>query len=873
MKTKSFIPIVLTSALLLSAGDQARAQSTYAFFEARHVHPIGLTPDGTKLLALNSPDGRLSIFDVSNAMNPAPVLIGEVPAGVEPVSLRARTNDEVWVVNEVGDTVSVISIARGAVIGSLRAPDEPADVAFAAGKAFVSCARSNEIRVFEATTRQALGVIPLVGNYPRALAVSADGTRLYAAFQLSGNRTSILSASQAPPPPAPTNTALPAAPQTALIVPASDSRINYTVLDNDVAEIDTSTHAVIRYLSDTGTNLFDIALHPVTGELWVANTDAMNLTRFEPALKGRFADHRLSKVALPGTTVSVFDLNPGINYAVLPNPPAQAVALAQPTAIVFAADGTHGWVAAFNSDRVAKFTPAGAIVARADVRPATASGAREMRGPRGLALGADGARLYVLNKLFNSISVVDTASGNVMAEIPVGSSDPMPQQVKEGRGFLFDARLSGNGVSSCAVCHLDADRDGLAWDLGDPGGSMVTVTGFNNSIHDTTPQNRVMHPMKGPMTTQTLRGLQPGQIFHWRGDRPTVQSFDVTFRDLMGGSLPSAADMDAMAAYLGTVRLHPNPNRGLNRSMPSSFEGGNPNTGRLIFLDHVKSHCVTCHALPTGSDNNIDLMAEIGSSQPVKTPHLRTVYQRRGFSRAAGAVNVSGFGLLKDGAGFAMPIVHPYVLDELSTLQEFKDVSAYVLCFDTGVAPVVGHSITVTTADLANAAVLADLTTMEAQAATQVSGVPNANLVARGSIGGRVRSFLYQTASSTYASDDASEGAITRSGLLASLAPGDVITFTGMPAGDGARASTDRDSNGIFNAQEATPFLQGLIVPGAVRLQWPASAGGWLLETSATLQPPWLPVTAPRGVSSGLQHVDENPAPAASGFYRLRRVW
>lgn len=360
---------------------------------------------------------------------------------------------------------------------------------------------------------------------------------------------------------------------------------------------------------------------------------------------------------------------------------------------------------------------------------------------------------------------------------------------------------------------------------------------------------------------------------HWRGDRPTVQSFNVTFRDLMGGSLPPAADMDAMASYLEALRLHPNPNRGLNRAMPSSFEGGNPNNGRLIFLDHLKSHCVTCHALPTGSDNNIDLMAEVGSSQPVKTPHLRTVYQRRGFSRAAGAVNVSGFGLLKDGTGFAMPIVHPYVLDQLSTLQEFKDVSAYVMCFDTGVAPVVGHSITVTTGSRADSTVLADLATMEAQAATLVSGVPNTDLVVRGSIAGRLRSFFYQTASETYASDDAAEAPVTRSVLLASLAPGDVITFTGVPAGAGARASTDRDANGTLNAQEGAPLLQGFSVPGAARFQWPVSPGGWLLETSATLQPPWLPVTTPRGASPGMQHVDEAASTTARGFYRLRRVW
>src|SRR5262245_29973367 len=97
-----------TAALCLATAFCASAQS-YVHFEARHVHPIGLSPDGTKLFVLNSPDARLSVFDVSNAANPAPVLIAEIPVGLEPVSLRARTNDEVWVVNELSDSVSIVS--------------------------------------------------------------------------------------------------------------------------------------------------------------------------------------------------------------------------------------------------------------------------------------------------------------------------------------------------------------------------------------------------------------------------------------------------------------------------------------------------------------------------------------------------------------------------------------------------------------------------------------------------------------------------------------------------------------------------------------------------------------------------------------------
>ncbi|MBX7207011.1 MAG: hypothetical protein K1X78_01760 [Verrucomicrobiaceae bacterium] len=866
--------IVFITAALLCAASAVRAQ-TYQHFEARQVHPIGLTPDGTRLLALNTPDSRLSVFDVSNAANPAPVLTDEIPIGLEPVSLRARTNDEVWVVSELSDSVSIVSLSQRAVIATLRCPDEPADVVFANGKAFVTCARSNAVKVYNATTLADLGTIALTGNYPRALAASADGTKVYAAFNLSGNRTTVLPAASAPAQPAPTNGALPAAPQVALIVAANDSRVTWTTLDNDVAEINTSTQTVTRYLSDTGTNLFDLAVHPTTGELWVANTDARNLVRFEPVLKGHFADHRLSKIALPATTVTAFDLNPGFNYTLFPNTAAQAIALAQPTALVFANDGTHGWVAAFASDRVAKVSSAGVVLSRVDVRPVTANGARGMRGPRGLALSADASRLFVLNKLANTVSVVDAAAASVLAEVPAGSRDPMPTTIKEGRGFLFDARLSGNGTMSCAVCHPDGDRDGIAWDLGDPGGSMVNVSGYNNSLHDLTAYNRALHPMKGPMVTQTLRGLKapsnqpatiPAPIFHWRGDRPTIQSFNVTFSALMAGSIPSAGDMDALAESLLALALHPNPHRSLARALPATINGGDPNNGRLMFIDHQKSHCVTCHQLPTGSDQNIDLNTIVGSTQPVKTPHLRTVYQRLGFSRNAGAVNVSGFGTLKDGTGNELAIQHFYDLQNFVTLQEFYDVAAYVQCFDTGVAPAVGYNVTVNAANRANSAITADLATMESQA------VANCNLVARGVVGGKLRSYLYASGTATYASDDATEASVSRTTLLNSLTGADTLTFLGVLAGDGARFSNDRNANGTRNAQEAMPSLGVANVNGVVRLAWPAADSGWVLESSTNLAT-WQAVTLPRTQNGASIQVDDPPAATPARFYRLRRTW
>ena len=87
-------------------------------------------------------------------------------------------------------------------------------------------------------------------------------------------------------------------------------------------------------------------------------------------------------IVLPSGAVTAFDLNPGVDYGLLPNPSAQATALAQTTGMVWSPDGAHAWVAAFGSDRVAKVSADGTVLARADLRPPAAGSRRASRGAR-----------------------------------------------------------------------------------------------------------------------------------------------------------------------------------------------------------------------------------------------------------------------------------------------------------------------------------------------------------------------------------------------------------------------------------------------------------------------------------------------------------
>src|SRR6266699_7074688 len=126
------------------------AQNSFVNFEGKQTTPVRLSPDGTRLFVVNTPDARLSVFDVTQPSNPR--LISEIPVGIEPVSVNPRNNDEAWVVNEVSDSVSIISVSQRLVVDTLYVKDEPADVVFAGGKAFVSAGRKNMLAVFDVST-------------------------------------------------------------------------------------------------------------------------------------------------------------------------------------------------------------------------------------------------------------------------------------------------------------------------------------------------------------------------------------------------------------------------------------------------------------------------------------------------------------------------------------------------------------------------------------------------------------------------------------------------------------------------------------------------------------------------------------------------
>src|SRR5215468_5280303 len=161
-------------------------------FETAQIHPLQLSAAGDKLYAVNTSEARLAIFNVAG--NGALSYSGDVPVGLDPVSAAVRPGtNEVWVVNHLSDSVSVVDAAARTIIDTIQVGDEPNDVAFANGRAFVTLGGNQDVvKVYNSTTRALLTTIAIFGDDPRSLAVNAAGTEVYAVVFESGNQTTEL---------------------------------------------------------------------------------------------------------------------------------------------------------------------------------------------------------------------------------------------------------------------------------------------------------------------------------------------------------------------------------------------------------------------------------------------------------------------------------------------------------------------------------------------------------------------------------------------------------------------------------------------------------------------------------------------------------
>jgi DNA-binding beta-propeller fold protein YncE len=888
------VSLLAMLAVLLASERPGHTLGSFVPFETGHTRPLALSPDGNRLFAVNTPDNRLEIFDIDAGGGLTHA--GSVPVGMEPVAVAARTDDEVWVVNHLSDDVSIVHLGAPGprVVDTLLVGDEPRDIVFAGpggNRAFITTAHRGQnsgvpfsdfvqegieradVWVFDATDLgSGLGgtpitVVELFGDTPRALARSADGNTVYAAVFHSGNRTTTVNeasvcnggagaaactvnGNDAPgglPAPSPLNCDNEPQPETGLIVKFNGTAwvdengddwsemVKFELPDLDVFAIDAD--AATPDVTGTpwagvGTILFNMAVNPVSGRVYVSNTEAKNERRFEgpgtcsTTVQGRLHQSRIT--VLDGATVNPRHLNKHIDYDVRPAPASvKADSLATPVDLVVTPDGATLYVAAFGSSKVGVFGTAqleNNSFTPNDANHITVTGG----GPSGLALR--GNRLYVFTRFDNGISTIDTTSQDEVAHLTL--FNPEPANVRNGRPVLYDATTtSSNGEASCSSCHVFGDFDSLAWDLGNPDDTEV-ASPIPSRIPLGDPD---FFPMKGPMTTQSLRGMEHHGAMHWRGDRAvgffgssafsedvSFMNFIVAFEGLLGndGMIPEA-DMQRFTNFILDVVYPPNPIRNLDNGF-----AGNQGAGNNLYHGRVTDtlfNCEGCHTLdPAQGFFGSDGFATFeGETQHFKVAHLRNAYQKIGMfgmpiipgvTTTEPGTNqgpqVRGFGFLHDGS---VPTVHRFLGANLFSINdaEERNLEEFVLAFPSTLAPIVGQQITLTSTNAATVDGRIDLMIQRAQTAFVLVNSPNArecDLIVKGTIDGEPRGWRMTSVSGAFLPDKAADSPRTDAQLRALAAtPGQELTYTCAPPGSGVRMGIDRDLDGILDGDEGAP--------------------------------------------------------------------
>jgi len=927
------------------------AITNFVNFETAPVHPIALSPDGRTLAVCNLPDNRVELFDISSG---APASIGNVAVGLDPVAARWASSNELWVVNFISSSISIIDVAARNVVATLQTPAGPSDLVFAGTpkRAWVSCSRTNSVFVINAATRAAVTNLAIDAERPRAMSTSPDGSKVYVAIFESGNGTTVIGQKLAPvfvspspgpvddprgpygganPPPNsgtnffPTRVITNAPPRVSHLVrknsqgrwmddnnsdwtewvsgtnAAMSGRIQgWDLPDHDVAIIDTATSSV-SYANRLMNICMAVGVNPVSGEIAVVGTEALNERRFEPVINGVFLRVELALVDPITHTNRIRDLNTHLDYITRTLPPDQrALSLGDPRGIEWSSDGTRAYITGMGSHNL--------IIVNSNGFRAQPQPIELPDGPTGLALDEPRSRLYVWNRFTSSISVVDTVANIVLTNVPV--FDPTPDIVRKGRRHLYDTRkTSGLGIISCASCHVDARGDRLAWDLGDPAGNLVTNA------------NTIYHPMKGPMVTQTLQDIitptnfngqnLSQQILHWRGDRKGIEDFNHTFTALQSADTElTTNEMAEFKGMLASIFFPPNFFRTFSNTLPASVQLpglfgiptnnvrlplsiGNPQAGFSAFN---QGDCRVCHDYNQGRDIHLGEVQNLpreGNQGPFKVSQLRSVAEKLGMDGLS-TNSRAGFGFMHDGNVDTLThFLSDGFPDEASDNQSVANFIAFLLCF-TGsdlssnpsgpsqdVPAATGKQITF--ASPTPPTLLTDMFNLALRTNSRVE------LVLRGKTNGVLRQWLLRRATQDFQSDRHGEIAPTLASVIAPAASGNEFTATLVPQGSGTRLALDRDGDGYFDASEVeTGFDPGdpTSHPGRIFsvskvqtnivLAWQSAPGArytvqWATNFPLTTAPVWNSLgSTVTSVQASTAFTDSPPAGVFGRFYRVR---
>jgi YVTN family beta-propeller protein len=542
-----------------------------------------------RLWVVNADNDSVSVFDAVTRAKVAEINVGAAPRTLA----LAPGGGSVWVTNNRGASVSVISTASLAVSNTIPLPrgSQPYGIAFASGAgsaALVALEASGTLLKIDSSG--APGASVDVGANPRHVSVASDGiTALVARFitpPLPGESTAVVAPGAS-------------GGEVAVVNASSMTRTQtITLAHSDKPDAENQGRGVPNYLgaaaiSPDGTQAFVPSKQDNVKRGGQRDGQPLDFQNTVRAIS--------SRIAMAGRTE---DLAARIDHD---NASLASAAAFDPLGIyLFVALETSREVAVLDAHN-------GRQLMRIDVG----------RAPQGLAVSADRRTLYVSNFMDRTVGVFDLSpliQQGLIAATPVATlntvtTEKLTAQVLKGKQFFYDARdlrLARDRYMSCASCHNDGGHDGRVWDLTTQG------EGLRNTIN-----------LRG------RAGLGQG-FLHWSNNFDEVQDFEGQIRTLAGGTglmtdqqfntstrsqpLGAAkagvsADLDALASYVASLStFEPSP----NRPSPTTLSATGLE-GRALF---ASQNCASCHGGTAFTNSGANTPMNIGTIKPTSGTRL-----------------------------------------------------------------------------------------------------------------------------------------------------------------------------------------------------------------------------------------------------------
>lgn len=566
------LAVACTLAVSLAALSRPQLTTVAAQAEIPYASPLELllSPDGSRLYVLCEDAREVRVLDAASGQVLRTIPVGQRPRGF---SLSADGR-RLFIANSWDDTVTVADTQSGRVTATWAAGYEPSSVVEdAAGRMlYVADRIGNNITVLDAATGEEKVTLE-AGRGASYLTMAADGSRLYVTHVYPNSTPH-----RTPP------------------------KSEVTIIDPARARV------VDRWMLPEIAGVFHLAISR-DGRLGaLAELHPKNLVPLA------HVEHGWAFV----NTLTVFGADVGGRVEI----PLDEIDryFAMPFGVAIAPDKSRIYVTNAGSDCVTVIDVRRMLAyihthPRPFAEDLSASGHYVVaripvgKNPRGVALSQEGARLFVANRLDDTISEIDTRALRVTQTIRLAGPQTV-SALRRGEQTFYSARYAFQGQFGCSNCHIDSTFDGLQWDL--------EPDGFGRDIVD----NRLI---------EDLRGTEP---FKWNGGNPTLvkecgprtemyfwrsQNFD----DLV------LADL---VLYIRSLRSRPNRWLAADGQLTPAQE-----RGRTIFYRTAdklgqpipeRNQCAFCHSGPKGTSQksfDVGTGKTTDNSGVLDTPQLRNV--------------------------------------------------------------------------------------------------------------------------------------------------------------------------------------------------------------------------------------------------------